>query len=379
MSLFAHHRGEFLRKVAGSISPLNTRIIVLTHFLPDRPDFLDAIRLISPIERVIAIPYSTDQQTLKLLRTSYAVETPDLVQLRSEEYLVSLVTSLGPGAPVAVIEIGGYFAPVLQTLKSLLGESFLGAVEDTELGHRRYIEFQPLPCPVVSVARSKLKRGEDSLAGLSCVYSVESIFRAAGLPLVPCIALVLGYGRIGTGVAAALRERGCHTMVYDIDPIQRTIALGDGFPIPDRRHALQSAQAIFGATGTPSIRGEDFDLLRNGVVLASCSSKDVEFDLVHLREYYSIIRIHQGLENYTLGARTLSLCAGGYPVNFMQGAVIGPLLSLVQAEIMVALARLWECKDTPGLHEVTLDRQTSLASDWLQDFCDINSGGYRTT
>lgn len=63
------------------------------------------------------------------------------------------------------MEIGGYFAPVLQDLRTEFAQDFLGVVEDTEIGHRRYQEAQPLPCPVVSVARSTLKAAEDSLVG----------------------------------------------------------------------------------------------------------------------------------------------------------------------------------------------------------------------
>jgi adenosylhomocysteinase len=167
-------------------------------------------------------------------------------------------------------------------------------------------------------------------------------------------------------------------MIYDIDPIQRAIALGSGFPIPDRPYAMQNAQVVFGASGAGSIKGVDFDLLRNGAILASCSSKDVEFEVAHLRTHYSAQRIHQGLESYRLGAKAINLCADGYPVNFMQGAVIGPLLGLVQAEIILALTKLWECRNAPGPYEVPSDAQESLATDWLHDFCDASSGVYRT-
>ena len=65
--------------------------------------------------------------------------------------------------PVAVMEIGGYFAPIGNQLKSKYGRYFLGSIEDTENGHRRYEQVSPRNFPVISVARSRLKRFEDRL------------------------------------------------------------------------------------------------------------------------------------------------------------------------------------------------------------------------
>src|SRR5262249_54446418 len=155
--------------------------------------------------------------------------------------------------PLAILEIGGYFSGLVNVFKERFGDAFLGVIEDTERGHRQYLKVSSLDCPVISVARSPLKRPEDSLVGPSCIYSAESILRGSGFSLGPIVALVIGYGRVGSGLAAVLRGRGCRTLVYDVDPLRRVQALADGFATPSRSKALGSADAIFGATGTCSI------------------------------------------------------------------------------------------------------------------------------
>jgi adenosylhomocysteinase len=376
-TIFKRLRAQFLTQTAERVAPLDLEIILLTHILPDRPEFLSAIRRIAPIKSVIAVPYSTHHETLSKLRTEFEVITPDLATLRRSDYLIGLVRAARGTAPTAIMEIGGYFAPVLQDLRTEFAQDFLGVVEDTEIGHRRYQEAQPLPCPVVSVARSTLKAAEDSLVGPSCVYSIERLIREAGFPLAPCTSLVLGYGRVGRGVAAASRSRGWRTVVYDVDPTRRLLALSEGFAVPQRSSALANAHLILGATGSRAISRHDYRCIKRGAILASCSSQDIEFDVAYLKTSCRVEPVVDGIRAYHRGDSVLYLLGEGRPVNFLHGAVIGPILTLVQAEILLALRQLWNVRALPGMHEVPPGEQLQLVSEWMTTFCDQDSGSYR--
>lgn len=72
-----------------------------------------------------------------------------------------------------MLDVGGYFAGVLDHLCAQFSGKIAGVVEDTENGHQRYAELDKLPCPVFSVARSPLKDPEDYLVGQSVVFSTD--------------------------------------------------------------------------------------------------------------------------------------------------------------------------------------------------------------
>ena len=243
-------RNRYFTCIADIVGKQDIQFVVLTHLLDDRPELLEALSRIAPISLLIGIPYSIHQPTLELLQKTFPVETPSLDNLYDNEYLVSLVAdNIDPDKPVVILEIGGYFAPLAKTLQTRLGGKLLGIIEDTEAGHRRYEEYlATLPCPVISVARSELKETEDHLVGSSCIYSTERMLRDLGFPLEGKSALVLGYGKVGKGVAYSLYRRHCPVAVYDINSIRRINALSEGFKVLNKRLALTESELIFGAT-----------------------------------------------------------------------------------------------------------------------------------
>ncbi len=374
-------RENYFSHVINKIAKENLQCIILTHLLEDRPELLNAIDKIARISLVIGIPYSIHQPTLQEIRKLHHVETPKLSELYDTKYLNSLIMSHAKrNIPLILIEIGGYFSSILDDLQKKLSCQLLGVIEDTEAGHRRYessAKRQQLPCPVISVARSVLKAPEDFLVGPSCLYSTERILRTQGIPINGKQSLTLGFGKIGRGVAHSLLKHHCSTSVYDTDPVKRIIALSEGFCTPDRELSISHADIIFGATGNNSISKKDFNLIKNGTLLVSCSSKDIEFDLYYLKENYNAAPINNELCRYENGKQFFYLAANGNPINFTDGAVIGPALALVQSELLIAIRQLLVIGKTPGLFETDMQDKKLLAEIWLEHFCDKQSGNYR--
>ena len=155
MSLGSEHPREYFNRVAADIGRLDIRLIVLNHCLPDLPDLLDAAQAMAPISLFVPVPYSVNAQVLTRLMEKFPVETPRMETLIDHEALAAIVRPHLQTGRTAILEVGGYFAPALARLKAEFGERILGFVEDTEAGHRRYLRAEPLPYPVMSVARSR--------------------------------------------------------------------------------------------------------------------------------------------------------------------------------------------------------------------------------
>lgn len=361
-------RRQYFAEVAASVPTFSGQLVVLTHVLHDRPELLAAFASIAPIAVVIAIPYSTNPDVLLHLRRQYPVVTPTLEELGDAAFLRRLILQYVIDPPVMIVEIGGYFAKAINQIREDLQGQILGVVEDTEIGHREYGSLRSLPCPVISVAHSSLKETEDFLIGSSCLYSTERLLRDAGYLLEGQAALVLGFGKVGGGLASALSRRQCPVMVFDVDPIRRVKALSEGFQVLGKQQALQRAEIVFGATGQTSIAGNDFHHLGSGTVLVSCSSRDIEFDLRFLNANYDKTKLFENFDFYESEGHSLYLLGGGTPVNFIDGAVIGPILSLVQGEIILSMKWLIDGLPSPGLYEVDKPSRQWLADKWLKYF-----------
>jgi adenosylhomocysteinase len=278
--------------------------------------------------------------------------------------------------PLAIVEIGGYFAPVANSLQEEFGQRFAGCVEDSENGHRAYEKAEPLSCSVVSVARSRIKLIEDRLIGPSVIFSVESRIRSMGQPMTGLTIGVIGYGRVGAGIARSAASRGNHVLVYDSSPRERALAIADGFRCPDRDVFLERANIIIGATGEESLHADDFSKLRQDVILGSASSKNIEFALPWLNDNAaSRIEIGSRVQYGLPGGKRIQLLDFGAPVNFQDGAVVGSSLNLVQGEILYAIQTLLEQQGNTGISVTPPDRQDALLERWIDHFVDRTESG----
>ncbi len=358
---------SFLEAVASHLcSPSQVGLTVITHILWDRRVFLNVLRGLWEVDLIVPIPYSVNRETMEDLHgDGFQFVELGLEPMMNGGALAESVSSVRRSEVSRLfLDIGGYWS---RCLTSGFFRDALGFVEDTESGHRQYgAVLEGLPQCVYSVARSPLKVPEDLLVGASCVFSVEKELRRRGTVLQSRQVLVLGYGKVGKGVAHALRGRGCHTLVYDVDPIRRLEALAEGFQVPERRDAISSASIIFGASGSTSLGAQDVELIESGALLASCSSKRVEFEpLVTLDET-------------DLDSSKFEVLAGGTPVNFMDGAEIGPLLYLTQAEIMVSVQNVVRSGGTRQslITGVSAREREAIAEIWLEHYCDSRTGTY---
>jgi adenosylhomocysteinase len=149
------------------------------------------------------------------------------------------------------------FAAIKKKLKtspgwySKLGAAIKGVSEETTTGvHRLYLmeKDKSLLFPAINVNDSVTKSKFDNLYG--CRESlVDGIKRATDVMMSGKVALVAGYGDVGKGSAASLRNAGARVMVTEIDPINALQAAMEGYQVVTMEEAAPMADIFVTATG----------------------------------------------------------------------------------------------------------------------------------
>lgn len=342
---------------------------LITHLLPERPSFVRAVGTATRLCAVLPKPKSIAETARREVEQFTQCDTLTRETFADPEPALEYLESRAAGESVVLLDVGGYFAPVLPALCDRFSGRILGVVEDTENGHKRYADLDKAPCPVVSVARSPLKDPEDFLVGQSVVFSTEALMRGRGDILHGRPALVIGFGKLGSSIARLLHAKGVQVTVYDIDPVRQAQALSQGFNVArDRDDALHGSGLVLCATGAVSLRGEDFSNLRNGAYVATVTSSEDELDLAALPDVYTRTPNGDHVTQYKTTGHYFYLLNGGNAVNFLHGASVGPFIYLVQAEILAGIRMLARGDLSPGMHEVNADDRATIAGTWLDYF-----------
>jgi S-adenosylhomocysteine hydrolase len=161
------------------------------------------------------------------------------------------------------------------------------AVEQTSRGIFE-LENIKLGIPVVNVAQSWAKKSiESQFIGQSVVRRILEKLHALNQLISGNQVLILGYGAVGQAVATTLDNAGGYQLsFYDSNMmLSRTIA-ANIFPASNKKEALASADIIIGCSGRTSIHAIEYSLLKEGAVLFSGSSSDIEFEAWHLRAQF---------------------------------------------------------------------------------------------
>jgi adenosylhomocysteinase len=155
-----------------------------------------------------------------------------------------------------------FFALLKKTLKEKpkgwfgqLAKSIKGVSEETTTGVHRLYEMQKagkLLFPAINVNDSVTKSKFDNLYG--CRESlVDGIRRGTDVMMSGKVAMVAGYGDVGKGSAASLRQAGCRVLVSEIDPICALQAAMEGYEVVTMEDALPRADIYVTATGNKDI------------------------------------------------------------------------------------------------------------------------------
>ena len=343
--------------------------VLITHLLAERPAFINAVNTLTNIAAILPKPKSINEEALATIAPTFRIDQLSRSDMAQAHYAVDYLRTVLGERPGVLVDIGGYFAPVLTDICQKLSGQILGVVEDTENGHRRYADIDDLPCPVVSVARSPLKQPEDVLVGQSCAFSAEALMRSIGdLPVGRPVA-VLGFGKVGRAAADTLRAKGSHVRVFDTDPIRAVQALSAGYSVTNTcTDAIRGACLVLCATGNRSLTADEIAHLTNGAHVATVTSSDDELDLSGARDYYESTTVAPDVQRWETPGHYFYLHNAGNAVNFIHGAVVGDFIYLVQAEILAAIARITQGTLTNNLSSMSADTRRQIAEIWIDNY-----------
>jgi adenosylhomocysteinase len=141
----------------------------------------------------------------------------------------------------------GYLTKTVQAIK--------GVSEETTTGVHRLYELAKkgkLPFPAINVNDSVTKSKFDNLYG--CKESlVDAIRRATDVMLAGKVACVAGFGDVGKGSAASLRNGGARVIVTEVDPICALQAAMEGYEVVTMEEAAPRADIFVTATGNMDV------------------------------------------------------------------------------------------------------------------------------
>lgn len=348
----------------------NTNIVMVSHIVPDILPFIQTLHSITKDICVIPKPKSISTKVLSKIPENL-IHHLKREQLRNRKTLSRLFPSEKKSL---VIDIGGYFATKEFFDFCNSEKSIIGVVEDTENGFIKYKKLDNLlTVPVFSVARSELKQNEDDLVGYSVAYYTEMIMRRKRrLPRYLTVGII-GYGKLGKGVAKYLFNQNIKPFVYDINAIKMVEAYKDGCIVEDKKELLANCHLIFCATGSASITRDDFKTIRPGCYLASVTSSEDEFEIKEIETNLKETKEDDFIVKFENEHTHFYFINRGDAVNFIDkdGDRVGDFIRLVQGEIMAALSLLTQETRNQGLLEVPEDERKIIAQIFLESYSDL--------
>jgi adenosylhomocysteinase len=358
----------FFKNVTSEMKKEKVKLILVTHLLPDRPLFLKALSEIVDIVAIIPKPNSIDNGCFSILRKEYYIKKISKVRLNDSKFIITFIRKIVGKNRFIISDMGGYFSFTLEEIFKEFKDKLLGIVEDTENGHIKYEKLSILPCPIFSIARSSLKYPEDILVGYSTVYSAESILRKRNEVLTGKNATVIGYGRIGQHIVRDLKSKKVRVNVYDNNMVKMIHALAEGNKIVTKEQALSKSDLIFCVTGNKSLNNSDLEKINNECYIFSITSSDDEFYLsdnfpgFKKKQFYPI-----GLTLHRKDSK-IHLVNNGNAVNFIDNAVVGNFIYLVQAEIIHAIKIIAENQQSKGIKVTENSVKEKIAHTWIKFF-----------
>ena len=187
------------------------------------------------------------------------------------------------------------FALLKKTLKEKpkgwfgeLAKHIKGVSEETTTGVHRLYEMQKdgkLLFPAINVNDSVTKSKFDNLYG--CRESlVDGIRRGTDVMMAGKVAFVAGFGDVGKGSAASLRQAGCRVMVAEIDPICALQAAMEGYEVVTMEDAAPRADIFVTATGNKDvITADHMRAMKDRAIVCNIGHFDNEIQVASLKNH----------------------------------------------------------------------------------------------
>ncbi len=240
-------------------------------------------------------------------------------------------------------------AQIMSRLKSSPGwftrvkNSIKGVTEETTTGVLRLYQMAEkgdLPFPAINVNDSVTKSKFDNLYG--CRESlVDGIRRATDVMLSGKVAVVAGFGDVGKGSAASLRQGGARVIVTEIDPICALQAAMEGYEVCSMEEACARGDIFVTATGNKDVITVDHMRdMKDRAIVCNIGHFDSEIQVESLQNMkWSEVKPQVDEVEFQDGKRLIVLakgrlvnlgCATGHPSFVMSASFTNQVLAQIE-------------------------------------------------
>jgi adenosylhomocysteinase len=190
--------------------------------------------------------------------------------------------------PNMILDDGGDVTAIMHDKYPEMLAEVKGLSEETTTGVHRLWEMAKagkLLVPAINVNDSVTKSKFDNLYG--CRESlVDGIRRGTDVMMSGKVAVVAGFGDVGKGSAASLRNAGCRVLVTEIDPICGLQAAMEGYEVVTMDDAAPRGDIFVTATGNVDVITIDhMRAMKNRAIVCNIGHFDSEIQIDALRNY----------------------------------------------------------------------------------------------
>lgn len=258
-----------------------------------------------------------------------------------------------------ILDDGGDLTQLVHDKYPAMLEKIHGISEETTTGVHRLMEMMEegtLKVPAINVNDSVTKSKNDNKYG--CRHSLsDAIKRGTDHLLAGKKALVIGYGDVGKGSAASLRQEGMIVKISEIDPICAMQACMDGFEVVSpynngintgkvediNLEVLSKTDLLVTTTGNTNVcDAAMLQTLKNGAVVCNIGHFDNEIDTAYMRKNWEWDevkpQVHKIYRNKDANDHLILLSEGrlvnlgnatGHPSRIMDGSFANQVLAQI--------------------------------------------------
>lgn len=243
-----------------------------------------------------------------------------------------------------ILDDGGDLTKMVHDKYPALLKNIIGVTEETTTGvHHLHVMMKKgeLKVPAINVNDSVTKSKFDNLYG--CRESLaDGIKRATDVMLAGKVCVVAGYGDVGKGSAASIRQYGARVLITEVDPICALQAAMEGYEVTTMEEAVKEADIFVTATGCCDIITKDhFEKMKDGAIVCNIGHFDIEIDMAWLMANSKMTEIKPQVDIHTLksGKRIIVLakgrlvnlgCGTGHPSFVMSNSFSNQTLAQIE-------------------------------------------------
>ncbi len=315
-----------------------------------------------------------------------------------EEFLWCIAQTIeGPDGwrPNLILDDGGDLTIMMHNDYPELLNDVKGLSEETTTGvHRLYemVKKGSLKVPAINVNDSVTKSKFDNLYG--CRESLpDGIKRATDVMLAGKIAVINGYGDVGKGSAASLRNQGARVLVTEIDPICALQASMEGFEVTTMDDVASTGDIFVTCTGNLDVITLDhMREMKDRAIVCNIGHFDSEIQVSGLRNFkWHNVKPQVDEIEFPDGKRVILLaegrlvnlgCATGHPSFVMSASFTNQVLAQIELwnnsknyknEVYVLPKHLDE--KVAALHLEKLGAKITTLTDKQSEYLSLPKGG----